>query len=186
MSALRSFALRAAASLVAIAWAGPAAASSASGYVIAYNAYNSAQSYACYFIIGSSSSSTSGTTYVVDDTSGEFAATCDAAMLAMYFNDKLDVTYTSSGGYRMVSGIESDESGNIPYFATNSSTGTSSADRCMATMTSSSGDIDAYVDDSNPEEDMTCGMLALMHFYGSASWTVNRTSGEINYLYGKY
>ena len=31
-----------------------------------------------------------------------------------------------------------------------------------------------------------CAHLALMHFYGSASWSVNRTSGEINYLNSAY
>ena len=161
-------------------------ATTANGYVIGYQVENSAQSFACAIILGSSSSATSGTTYYVDDTSGEFAATCDAAMLAMYFNDYLTLTYSTSGSTKYVSGLESSESGNITYFATNSSTGSGSADRCLATMTTTSGDVEADVDDSNPEEDMTCNMLALMHFYGSGTWTVNRTGNEVNYLYGKY
>lgn len=169
------------------AFVAPAAlASTGSGYVISYTVRNSSDTYACSFVLGSSSSSSSGTSYYVDDTSGEFAATCDAAMLAMAFNDLLSVTYSSSGGSRWVSGLESSESGNIPYFATHNSTGTGSADRCLATMTSSSGDVDAYVDDNNPEENSTCAVLALMHFSGSASWSVNRSSGEITYLTGKF
>lgn len=164
----------------------PAHADVANGYVVQFQYQNSANSDACYFVLGSSSSSTAGTTYALDDVSGEFAASCDMAWLAMYFNDYVSVTYTTSGSTRYVEGISSSESGNITYFATNDATGTGSADRCYATMSSSSGSISAYVDDNNPEENGTCAMLALMHFYGSTSWSVSRSSSEINYLYTYY
>jgi hypothetical protein len=163
-----------------------ALASTATGYVANFTSYNSAQSYACAFQLSSSSSSTSGTTYIVDDVAGEYGATCLAAMLAEHFNQYLTVYYLTSGSSRMVEGVWASSSGNIPTLKTNDYTGTSSADRCLATMNTTSGVNTYYVDDSGTDDDITCGLLALMQFRGSASWTVNHTSYEINYLYGQF
>ena len=166
----------------------PAFASTASGYVVAFQSYNSAQAWSCALILGSSSSSTTGTTYYIDDaTSDDDDALCTMAMAAMYFNGSVSVTYSSSGGNRLITGMSSTRSSsNITAFYADDATGTSSADKCLAVMSGSGGSVDAYVDDNSGEEIVTCAHLALMHFYGSAGWSVNRTSGEINYLYSVY
>ena len=185
---MRSIHLATSLSLLAVASAPAYAATTASGYVVAFQSYNSAQAYSCAMIIGSSSSSTSGTTYYIDDsTSDDDDAICTMAMSAMYFNGQVTVTYTSTGGYRYATGLSSSRSSsNIPYLYADDATGTTSADKCYAVMTSSSGAIDAYVDDNSGEEIVTCAQLALLHFYGAASWYVYRTSGEIDYLYSVY
>ncbi len=168
--------------------AAPAFATTASGYVVAFQSYNSGQAYSCALVLGSSSSSTSGTTYYIDDSSStDDDAICTMAMNAMYFNGSVTVTYTSSGGSRVATGLSSSRSSsNITALYSDDATGTTSADKCFAVMSGSSGSVDAYVDDDSSEEIVTCAHLALTHFIGSASWSVNRTSGEINYLYTVY
>lgn len=164
-------------------WAQHAMASSASGYVTDFKLYKSTySSWACDFRISSTSSSTSGTRYYVPDSSTAYDASCSAAFLAQQFNDKLTVDYTSVGGYRQVSGLSSEElTGDIPYYWTQDSTGTSSADRCMVTINSSGSTRDLYVDDAGDEQIVMCAFLALLHFHGSTTWSIlwHTTSKEI-------
>ncbi len=149
-------------------------------YVIQVDLYNSSYSgYACKLYMGSSStSSTSTSTYNVDDVTDESAATCIGAFLANYFGDS--VTITTASPYV---GLTSSEPGTISYFATNVATGTSSADRCLATLTTTVGSATAYVDDTYEEEDVMCAAIGVLHFDGTSSWTISRaSSGEVNYL----
>lgn len=166
----------------------PAFASTGSGYVIEFTSYNTAYStYGCTFKVGLLPSSTSGTSYYVKDSATGFAATCLAVMLAAEFDDDVTLTYSSAGGYRYVSGLTSEDStSGIPYLWTDDGTGTSSADKCMVTVTTSGGTEDRYVDDSGEEQAIACATLALMHFKGSATSTFTVSSGEIMKVIGAY
>lgn len=137
--------------------------------------------YACTIQLSTSPASSTGTTYWVDDNTGRFDAICSAAAMAMYFDDDVSVSTLVSGGHTYITALASAEPGNIPSFTTHGTTATSGKDHCVATYATRSGTYAAGVDDDNPEEHVTCAALALMHFYGSASFTFSTaTSGEIN------
>lgn len=163
---------------------------SAAYYVTSVTMANSSytSAYACTIQLSTSPTATTGTTYLVDDVTGRFDAICSGAAMAMYFNDDVSVSTSTSGGYTYITSLASSEtSGNIPYYTTHGTTTTNWKDHCVATMTTSSGSVAAGVDDDNPEEHVTCAALALMHFYGSASFTLSLAStGEINTIQMSY
>jgi hypothetical protein len=163
-------------------------AASTNGYVTSVTFYNSSYStYACEFVLSTTATSTSGVTFTVDDVTGEYSATCVAAMISSYTDDKLYVDYTTSGSRSLVSGVyASTTSGAIYNFYSNSSTGTSSADRCSVLINGSSGLANGYVDDGYAEEDMMCTLLALRHFTNSGSGNYSTSSSELNYYTVKF
>lgn len=154
--------------------ASPALASTYSGTPTKVQINNSSNSYACAIVIGS-------VTFYVDDASGNFGATCLGAMSALENGQSITVSYYSSSGYYWAYGIYSAKtSSTVDYIYTNDYTGTSSADQCKAYVNGSTSTW-YYVDDGNPEEDITCGMMFMLQFNGK-SWTLGYSGSEVTYL----
>lgn len=166
-----------------------AAASTTSGYVTSVTLANSSYTndYACTVQISSSSTSSTGTTFYVDDVTNRHDASCSLAMLAMYFDDALTVAYTTTGGINYLNGFTNGRStSDVTTFRTGSYTGSSYPHHCQAAVTTSSGSSWLNVDDDNPEEHVACATLAMLHFAtGSAASytaTTDSTTSELNQI----